>query len=954
MSLSERVEQALKEKIKGEVRFDHTTRLLYSTDASNYQFMPMGVVLPRDEEDVLAAILVASEEKIPVTPRGAGTSLAGQTLGEGIILDFSKYMNKIIEVDPIRRVVRVEPGCVLAKLNDALKPHKLVLGPDPATQNRCNIGGMVANNSSGSHSLVYGKTLDHTAALKCILSDGSVLELAQLPDWDMNSISSGASKSNDRAAQIASEVWNTIFPHKEEILARYPKIPRRVSGYNFDTVLESEHFNLADLVVGSEGTLAAITEATLTVSDLPSKKGLALLAFPDRFSALDSVPILLKTNTQVLEMIDYRLLAMARESPEHRHKMAMVGDAQGVLILEFADDEEEPILQDLDGIKKMAKDLPGSPECITVIDQAAQDAVWDVRESGLGLLARRVGEIKSVEFVEDTAVSPEWLGEYVRRAEEIFARHGTTSAIYGHAGQGCLHIRLDMTLRTAEGVRQMRAIAEEITDLVIEFGGVYSGEHGDGISRSEFLPKLYGERIMDLHRQVKKVFDPVGIMNPGKIVDPLPMDANLWLGPDYKSMEPSTYFDFSTQQGYNMAIESCNGIGACRKMDAGTMCPSYVATMDEMHSTRGRANALREALKGNFDGLGDQRVLEVLDLCLECKACKRECPVGVDMAKYKAEYLAQYYDIHGIPTKIKAFGYIDFLAAFGSRMPWLANWVMSGPLSGFVKNIAGIHPKRKLPMLAGESFSSWFEKSEYGRSEDRQNVILLDDAFNNYFTPEVLKAAVEVLDCAGFGIILPPSPVSCGRAFLSKGMLKHARAAQAHLVNVLAPLVEQGMKIVGLEPSEVLSLRDEMPLLVRDSRTKLIAENSFTFEEFLVEFAPDWHPGKLEGHALVHGHCHQKAICGTDSISKLLGKIEGLRFTILDSGCCGMAGAFGYEKDHYEISRLIGERVLLPAIRALPPEDYVVADGFSCRSQISDFCSNRRALHIAELLALAE
>lgn len=932
------IEKALKEKIKGEVRFDHTSRLLYSTDASNYQFMPVGVVLPRDEKDVIAAIRIASEEKILITPRGAGTSLAGQTVGNSLIIDFSKYMNRIIEIDPRRRIARVEPGVVLMTLNTALKPHKLVLGPDPATQNRCNLGGMIANNSSGSHSLVYGKTGDHTKSLRCILSDGSPIDFAP-----------------GQAAQMTSDIYNLIEPHKDEILARYPKIPRRVSGYNFDTFLESDVLNLTDLVVGSEGTLATLTEATLTLSDLPAKKGLALLMFPDRFSALDSVPALLKTNTRVLEMIDYRLLDMARNSPEFMSRMSVFGDnSQGVLLLEFAGEEEEPILQDLENLSRLAKDLPGSPTCRTFTDGETQESVWQVRESALGLLARRAGPIKSVEFVEDTAIPPARLGEYVRRIEEIVAKHDTASSIYGHAGQGCLHIRLDMTLRTAEGVKKMRAIAEEVTDLVIEFGGVYSGEHGDGISRSEFLPKLYGKTIMNLHRKVKDVFDPASIMNPGKIVDPLPMDKNLRLGPNYKSTEPVTYFDFTTEQGYSMAVEACSGIGACRKLDAGTMCPSYMVTMEEIHSTRGRANALREALKGNFDGLGDKRVVEVLDLCLECKACMRECPIGVDMTKYKAEFMAHYYDIHGIPTKIKAFGYIDALAAFGSRIPWLANWINSGPLSGLVKQIAGIHPARNLPILANESFGAWFESSGFGRHEDRPNVIVIDDAFNNYFSPWTLKAAVEVLDHAGFGVILPPEPVNCGRAFISKGMLKHAHAAQERLLDILAPMVEEGLKIVGIEPSEVLTLRDELPVLVRDPRAKIISENAFTFDEFLSEFAKDFKPGRLEGHALVHGHCHQKAICGTDALDEVLSRIEDLDYEIIDSGCCGMAGSFGYEKDHYEISRQIGERVLLPAVRALAMNDYIVADGFSCRTQIADFCNGRKALHLAELLMLAE
>lgn len=932
-----RIERALKERVRGEVRFDYTTRVLYSTDASNYQIVPLGVVIPVDADDVHAVVDLAAAESIAITPRCAGTSVAGQAIGASIILDFSKYMNRILKIDPDRRMAIVEPGVRLAQLNEAAKPYSLVFGADPATGNRCNLGGMIGTNACGAHSVVYGKTADHVTSLTCVLPDGSVVEL-------------GANRMNVLSRTLRDLVQN----NRELILSRYPDIPRCVSGYNLRELVSLDEFNPARIIVGSEGTLGMVTEARLNLCPLPQRDGAMLLSFPDRFTPLDAVPGITELGPRALEMVDDRLLNAARSAPAFAAKVAVVpSDAAGILVVEFGGESDEEVRDALDRLAAECSSLPGKPQCRVMTIKDRQGISESVRKAGVGLLGRTVGDAKPTAFVEDTGVSPLKLGKYARRFEKLALRHNSEIAIYGHAGQGVLHMRPTVDLTTAEGVAKMRAIAEEVADLVVEFGGSLSGEHGDGLARSEFLPKMFGTEIMDLHQQIKNLFDPAGLMNPGKIIDPLPMDQNLRYGPGYTAMEPKTYFDFSDDAGYHRAVQLCNGMGECRKMDSGTMCPSYMVTMDEMHSTRARANAIRAALSGTFMGVGDRSVLEVLDLCLECKACKSECPISVDVAKYKPEFLAQYYRLNGTPFSARAFGMIHTLASAGTVVPWLWNWVNKGPLSNYVKQITNVHPNRSMPTLASENFRKWFRRRGGSRNPNGRPVLLFDDTFNTYFEPAPLKAAVQILENIGCKVVLTPKPVCCGRAFISKGMLKEARRLQENLVRVLAPMVEQGLTIVGLEPGCLLTLRDELPYLARDSRARLIAENSVLLEEYLANNI-DYRPGSLEAKAIVHGHCHQKALSDMNVVARLLDKIEGLDYSILDSGCCGMAGSFGYETEHYEISRAIGERVLFRAVRAAGPEDFIVADGFSCRSQISDFCDGRRTVHMAELLVKAD
>jgi FAD/FMN-containing dehydrogenase/Fe-S oxidoreductase len=956
-ALATRLERALKERIRGEVRFDMKSRLLYSTDASLYQFLPVGVVVPRDAEDVQAAVELAAEHRVPLLPRGGGTSLAGQTTGTALVLDFSKYMNRILEINPERRYARVQPGVRLDRLQRAARPYDLWFGPDPATIRQCNLGGMIGNNSCGARSLVYGKTGDHVHTLDCIMADGGCTHFKPMSR-------DALATAEGREAELARRVLEILEPHRERIEARYPRIPRRVSGYNFDALLEKPELNLADLMVGSEGTLATIVEAKMGLVPLPPRQALVLLAFRDRFSSFDAVPhILPEFGLSALEIVDSRVLDGARRLFEYRPMAELVPpDALGVLFCEFAGEDEEAVTELARRFAERAGQLPGEPWAGVFLDPNEQVSAWALRQAATGLLylTTPTKDIKPQEFVEDTGVPPERLGEYTRRFEEIVAKHGTRTGYFGHAGQGCLHIRVDLNLKLGEDVRRMQAIAQDIAELVVEFGGSLSGEHGDGLARSEFLPLMFGPEILELHKQVKHVFDPGNRMNPGgKIIPPYQrMSENLRFGEEYSVQAlPETYYDYGEDGGWDKAVEKCNGMAVCRKLDAGTMCPSFMVMLEEEHSTRGRANSLREAMRGNLPGMKSTEVLEALDLCLECKACKTECPVGVDMARYKSEFLAQHYRETGhTPAPAKFFGRVNQFARLGGMAPRLANLGarLTAPL---VKRASHVDPRRELPTLAPETFRRWFQRRSRqngnGRADGRPAVILLDDTFYNNFHPEPLKAAVTVLERAGYRVELPRQQVCCGRSMISKGLLEEVKGLHSTLIDVLTPQVEAGAAVVGLEPSCILTFKDELPDLSRDSRAEILKRSAYTLEEFLLT-VPDYRPGRLARRAVVHGHCHQKALVGMGPTTRLFNKVEGLEFTVLDSGCCGMAGSFGYEKGHYEVSRAVGERVLFPAVRSAAEEDLVVAPGYSCRTQIKDFCDGRRAIHPAELLAMAE
>ncbi len=671
---AERLERALRERVHGEVRFDAHSRLLYSTDASLYQIIPVGVVLPRDAEDVEQVVRLAAEARVPVLPRGGGTALAGQTVGPAVVLDFTKYMNRVLELDPDRRRAVVQPGLRLDRLNRAAAAHGLQFGPDPATIRQCALGGMIGNNSCGARSLVYGKTGDHVHSLRCVLPDSTCASFGPASRASLAGMPG-------REGELARRVLAILEPERERILSRYPKIPRRVSGYNFDAMLEDEELNLAQLIVGSEGTLATVVEAELGLVPVPGARALVLLSFAERFTSMDAVPeILPERGLSALEIVDSRVLAGARQLFEYRPTAALVEpDALGVLFVEFSGDNAEEVAGLANDFSARARRLPGSPAPAVFLSAAEQNAAWSLRQAATGLLYRttRTRDVRPQEFVEDTGIPPEKLGAYTRRFEEIVHRNGTTLGFFGHAGQGCLHIRVDLNLKVGDDVQRMQTIAGEIAELVVEFGGSLSGEHGDGLARSEFLPLMFGPEILELHREVKKAFDPDGLMNPGgKIIPPYQrMSDNLRFGEGYTSSVPDTFYDYSEDGGWDVAVEKCNGMAVCRKLDAGTMCPSFQVTLEEEHATRGRANSLREAMRGNLPGMKSDEVLEALDLCLECKACKTECPVGVDMARYKSEFLAQHYRATGrTPLSATFFGRIHSFARAGSVAPRFANF----------------------------------------------------------------------------------------------------------------------------------------------------------------------------------------------------------------------------------------------------------------------------------------
>jgi FAD/FMN-containing dehydrogenase/Fe-S oxidoreductase len=939
-----RLERGLRGAVRGEVRFDRKSRLLYSTDASIYQIPPLGVVVPEDAEDALRALRVAAEEGVPVLPRGGGTALAGQTVAAALVLDFSKRMHRILELDPERRRARVEPGVRLDRLNRAAAAHGLQFGPDPATLRQCALGGMIGNNACGARSLVHGKTVDHVHGLHCLLPGGEEVRLGRIARDRIADLPG-------REGELARAVDAAVKPHRESILADYPRVPRRVSGYNLDLLAEGDELDLAALIVGSEGTLATVVEAELGLVPLPLHRSLVLLAFGDRYQPLDAVPEILGTEgLSALEIVDDRILRSARALLEHRESAAIVPEStRGLLYAEFSSDTADEARGRAEEFALRSGALPGAPWTRVFTGLLEQDRAWALRRAGLGLLYRTQGDVKPVPFVEDTGVPPERIGAFTRRFDEIVTRSGTTTGFFGHAGQGCLHIRVDLNLKRGEEVTKMHRIAREVAELVVEFGGSISGEHGDGLSRSEFLPLMFSPGVMELHRTVKGIFDPEGRMNPGKIVDAGPMTENLRFGERYSASAPDTFFDYTADGGFDLAVEKCNGMAVCRKLDAGTMCPSFMVLLEEEHSTRGRANTLREAMRGELEGgVGGDAVIEALDLCLECKACRSECPVGVDMARYKSEALAHRHASHGISLEARVFGRIHAFARAGTRAPRVANLAarLGGPLA---RRALGLQPGRALPKLAPRSFRSWFEARPVAPVGDRTPVLLLDDTFHGYFEPEPLRATVEVLEAAGFAPRLTEQPICCGRALISNGLLEEAREVQRHALEQLGPVAEAGTRVVGIEPSCILTFRDEAPDLARDPRSATVAAATLTLEELLVEAGYD--PGSWQGRALVHGHCHQKALVGMAPTARLLGSLEGAEVEILDSGCCGMAGSFGYLARHHAVSVGAAERVLAPAVRNRGDAE-VVAPGFSCRTQIRDLCGVR-ALHPAELLRRA-
>jgi Fe-S oxidoreductase/FAD/FMN-containing dehydrogenase len=816
---------------------------------------------------------------------------------------------------------------------------------------------MCGNNSAGSHSIAYGKTLDHVIELTALLADGSEVVLRDLAPGELEA----KCRLDGLEGQVYREVRRLTVQHADEIRARYPTILRRVSGYNLDEFVSRQGppgaFGLQRLTVGSEGTLAIVVEMTMRLVPKPRFTALDVVHYTDLQEALESSQEILRTGPYAVELTDKMILDLARSNLEQRARMGFVeGDPQAIMIVEYAGDSEAEVRAKVEALEVLRARARFGYTAHIALDPAQQQSIWKLRKAGLGLLLGMRGDRKPIAFVEDTAVDPARLPGFIARFREVLGRHGAEAGYYGHCSVGCLHIRPLINLKRAEGLRQMQAIAEEITALVLEFGGALSGEHGDGRARSPFNETLYGPRLYDAFRQVKRAFDPKGLLNPGNIVDAPPMTEHLRYGPDYRAWEPETLLDFSGQGGFAAAVEMCNGIGVCRKKLEGTMCPSYMATLDEEHSTRGRANALRAVLSGkvpasDFTG---RRLYQVLDLCLECKACKAECPANVDMAKLKYEFLRHYYRAHGLPLRNRLFGRIHALARLGSALAPVSNWIArAAPNRWLMERVAGIDRRRPLPTFAAVPFTTWFRRHRREGSGERGPVLLFHDTFSTYQTPEVAIAATRLLERSGYRVALADR-VCCGRPMISKGMLDDARRLAADNVERLAGAARADVPIVGLEPSCVLTLRDEYPDLLGAQKAGRVARQSLLLEEFLQRQLAAGHPlfsrarGAGGRSVLLHGHCHQKALAGTAPTVAVL-RAAGYEVREVDAGCCGMAGSFGFEREHYDVSLAIARRRLVPAVEGVGPDVAVCAPGISCRQQI-EHTTGRRARHPAELL----
>jgi FAD/FMN-containing dehydrogenase/Fe-S oxidoreductase len=976
-----RLQDALAARLTGEVRFDPLSRALYSTDASVYQIVPLGVVLPKTEADVIATVEACAHFRVPLTARGGGTSQAGQAIGAGVILDCSKHLDRVLEINPAEHWARVQPGCVLDDLNLAVKPHGLHFAPDISTSNRATIGGMIANNSSGTHSLIHGKTVDHVLELKVVLADGSIIQVHPL---DQEGLEAKCQQTNLEGAGYR-KLLSLAKTHADEIEHRFPKILRRVGGYNLDLFTEpaknrTAPFTLVPLFVGSEGTLGLTLEAKLRLIELPEAKALLVVQFAELLDALAATPAILAHAPAAVEVLDRYILERTRLNPEaSRLRDFLQGDPGAVLLIEFYGARSDELPSRLHDLESDLRRQGLGSHFHGAVDTAAQARIWKLRKLALGLSMADKGDAKAISFVEDSAVAPEKLRDYIADMLQIVADHGTAAGVYAHASVGCLHVRPVIDLKTSEGVRQFEAIATDVANLVLKYGGALSGEHGDGLVRSPFQEKMFGPILYNAFRELKNTFDPQNILNPGKIVDAPPLAANLRYGPAYVTPVVATTFDFTADGGLTRAAELCSGVGECRKKREGTMCPSYQATRDEQHSTRGRANALRLAITGQLgaEGFADRSLFEVLDLCLECKACKSECPTNVDVARLKAEFLHQYYRRRGMPWRIRLFGNIGPLSRTACHVAPIANRLMRNRLVRWVgEKILGIDRRRVLPVLAEQTFSAQLHDAwaNNGPRKGDQSVLLFCDTFSDFYEPEVAIAAHQLLEAAGCSVQIDvgrmdraqPSLLCCGRPLISNGMLTEAVRNAQHNVERLYRWAISGKAIIACEPSCILTIKDDYPALLRGEgrrKAETVGAVCLTFEQFMESLlegrlataeSPPGSKAALEFQAgptkiLVLGHCHQRSLVGMEATLRLLRRIPGAEVIDLDAGCCGMAGSFGYEKEHYDISRAVGEQRLFPVLRNAGNETVIVAPGFSCRRQIEHFVG-RAARHPAQLL----
>jgi FAD/FMN-containing dehydrogenase/Fe-S oxidoreductase len=943
------LEHDLGRVVEGEVRFRPGDRALYATGGSNYRQIPIGVVIPRTIDDVVAAVGVCRDHAAPVLALGGHTSLAGQGSNVAVTIDFSKYLDEIIQIDAERRLARVQPGVVLDSLRkEAEERYRLTFGPDPSTHTHCTFGGMIGNNSCGVHSVMtefYGPgptTADNVHELEILTYRGERLRVGRGEETLPAHLRDPLVALRDRVA--------------EEVRRRYPKIPRRISGYNLDDLLPENGFNVAAALTGTESTCVTILEATVKLVDSPPARSLLVVGYDDAPTAADHVPTALAHKPLGLEGMDETLAEDMTLVGLHDKDLSLMPEGGGWLIVELGGETKEESDEKARALMADLKKESGGLQGMKLYDDTAQEHhVWEVREAGLGATAFIPGKEDTYEGWEDSAVPPERVGDYLRDLQKLAAKFGYQSAVYGHYGQGCIHARWNFDLKSADGIKTFRRFLDESSDLVLSHGGSLSGEHGDGQSRAELLPKMFGEELVEAFREFKAIWDPDWKMNPGKIVDPYAITENLRLGTDYRPPVVKTHFAYPEDHGsFAHATVRCVGIGNCRRLEGGVMCPSYMVTRDEKHTTRGRARLLFEMLQGNpVEGMWrNEEVFEALDLCLACKGCTSDCPVSVDMPTLKAEFLSHHYSGRLRPRHAYAFGLIDQAARVASRAPGVVNFVTQTPgLSRLAKFAAGMSPRRDFPFFAPLTLQRWFRERGGPKNETGTRVILWPDTFTNYFHPEVGIAAVEVLERAGYRVELPGVHVCCGRPLYDFGMLDLARRYLLRVLDLLRDDIRAGVPVIGVEPSCLATFKDELPkMLPHDEDADRLSKQAVHFSEFLERGG--YEPPQLARKALLHGHCHHKATGGIEGEQKLLEKM-GIEVDAPDSGCCGMAGSFGFEENHYEVSMACGERVLLPKVREAPPETIVVADGFSCRTQIEQGGTNRRALHVAQVLKMA-
>ena len=948
--------QTLRKRCGAEIKTDLATRILYSTDASIYKMTPLAVVIPRHEDDVLATVETCIEYNLPILPRGGGSSLAGQTVGEAVVIDFTKYMDRVLQVDEQQRRVRVQPGRTLDLLNRDLQRYGLMVGPDPASSNRAVVGGIIGNNSTGSHSIVYGRLVDHVHALRVVLADGQEARIGP-ESWErVEQLAQGQGVE----AALYRDLLPLIRQNARLIDEQFPKYWRRSGGYNLDYLrrqLEGDTFNFAPILVGSEGTLAVFLEAELNLVPIPRHKALAILHFDTREAAFRAVPGLLELQPSAVELIDDYLLRLTRAAPAWNKRLTFIeGDPMVVYIMEFAGDEPGWIEDRLAALKRHLDRTGYRNPVVTITDPAGQANVWEVRKAGLGLLLSMRGDKKPLPGIEDVAVPPENLADYMAELWQMMADRGVVAAMYAHASAGCVHVRPILSQKEKKDIDNLIYLVTHAAQLAKKYGGVPSSEHGDGLARSYLNPEFFGPEIYRLFQQVKGTFDPKGLMNPHKVVDPLPPDQNLRYGPDYRTIAITPVLDWSYDGSYAQAVEMCNGAGVCRKLEIGTMCPSFQATRDEVFSTRGRANLLRAALSGELPGgLDNPDLHDALDLCLGCKACKSECPSSVDMTKLKTEAYAQHYRDHRPPLHTLVFGHIHELSRWGSALAPLSNWVLDmAPTRWLMQKALHIHPDRRFPTFHRRTFTARYR--DYRRQNPSQargsKAVLFVDTFTEYNEPHVGMAAVRVLEAAGVQVEITPAMTS-GRPALSQGLVPYAQKAAAQVVATLLPYVRAGTPIIGLEPSSLLTIRDDYPDLLQTEDARLVAQSVLLFDEYLTQLLEE-NPRALplqkkETHFLVHGHCHQKSLVGEEPLFRVLEAVPGAEAESTQAGCCGMAGAFGYDADHYEISKTIAHDRLIPSIQS-HPNSVIVANGTSCRHQIVEL-TGRDAVHLAVALA---